>query len=1042
MLRREYPIVGKVEGPVEIRVLGGLSVQLPGGTLQLGTPKQRAVLAMLVTQPGQLVTVGELVDELWSAEPPRSAVPNVRTYAANLRRHFETLLPDVRVLRPEGNGYRLHVEPDRIDVYRFEVECQQARDLLDRGLLDRAAELLDGAVGRWRGPMLAGVPLGPVLTSRTVAVEEERVLAVELLADAWTRTGRAEQAVPLLRELLGRHPLRESAHLLLMRALYQRGDRSGALAAYGNARDLLRDELGIAPGAELRRFRRTLDEGAGAPRRDRVPAPRTAPGAGPRSDPPIDAPARSHGTGNWLPRPVTDFVGRGGTIERVLAETRRVEARTSAVHVIDGMAGSGKTSLAVHVAHRLADRYPDGQLFIDLRGHGGGDPIDPGTALATLLRQLGLPGQQIPAELADRVDAWRRELASRRCVVVLDNAGSREQVLPLLPVLPGTAIVVTARRRLTGLGMGPPESLPVMTLDEGLELLARSAGPARVAAEPDAAADVVRRCGHLPLAIRLAGSRLARRRSWRLADLAALLADGSRALGQLSEEERTLAGVFATSYEPLSVAGRRLFRLMSLHPGGHLTLPMAAALAGLPLDAAARALDELVDGHLVEEVTAERYRMHDLLRQYSLELSARTDSAEDRRTALAELLNLVTHAVLRVAELLEPDFIREQAVPGPPHRPDLLAALKPPTVEVLERERAELVALVVHAQEEGQHGYAWRLARILWRFFYIRGYFDDIVLTHRHGLAAAEVTGDPHAIASMNNYLASAYARTGDYRAALEHVTRAVAVCERAGESHNLFRYRANLVVVQMLRGDLRQAVEVGLESLRDGRGLGGHDVAVGLPNTGLALGLSGRYREALRIHRLHLYWGRQGGSTFHILNALSHIGGVRMRLGEHRQAIRLLRASLLLRDRTGHRYAEAEVRNDLGAAYRALGRLAEAEQEHELARTLAHESGERHVEAAALNELGRTLATRRRYDDSAGMYRAALRLATQIGHPYEQGRALAGLAEHHARTDPAEARRHWERALAIFQRIGAPERFEVSRRLSATVLDRSPDGG
>ncbi|MFC3503454.1 BTAD domain-containing putative transcriptional regulator [Micromonospora krabiensis] len=1022
---------------MEIRVLGGLSVQLPGGTLQLGTPKQRAVLAMLVTQPGQLVTVGELVDELWPAEPPRSAVPNVRTYAANLRRHFETLLPDARVLRPEGNGYRLHVEPDRIDVYRFEVECQHARDLLDRGLLDRAAELLDVAVGRWRGPMLAGVPLGPVLTARTVAVEEERVLAVELLADTWTRTGRAEQAVPLVRDLLGRHPLRESAHLLLIRALYRRGDRSGALAAYGDARDLLRDELGIAPGAELRRFRRALDEGA---RPSPVPAPRATRDA--HTDPPVDAPARSYGTGNWLPRPVTDFVGRGGTIERVLAETRRVEGRTSAVHVIDGMAGSGKTSLAVHVAHRLADRYPDGQLFIDLRGHGGGDPVDPGVALATLLRQLGVPGQQIPAELADRVDAWRRELANRRCVVVLDNAGSREQVLPLLPVRPGTAIVVTTRRRLTGLGVGPPESLPVMTLDEGLELLARSAGPARVAAEPDAAAEVVRRCGHLPLAIRLAGSRLARRRSWRLGDLAALLADGTRALGQLSEEERTLAGVFATSYEPLSEAGRRLFRLMSLHPGGHLTLPMAAALAGLPLDAAARALDELVDGHLVEEVAAERYRMHDLLRQYSSELSARTDTAEDRRAALADLLDLVTHAVLRVAELLEPDFIREQAAPGPPRRPDLLAALGPPAVETLERERAELVALVVRAQEEGQHGYAWRLARILWRFFYIRGYFDDIILTHCHGLAAAEAAGDPHAIASMNNYLASAYARTGDYRAALEHVTRAVAVCERAGESHNLFRYRANLVVVQMLRGNLREAVEVGLESLRDARGHGGHDVAVGLPNTGLALGLSGRYREALRIHRLHLYWGRQGRSTFHILNALSHIGGVRMRLGEHRQAIRLLRASLLLRDRTGHRYAEAEVRNDLGAAYRALGRLAEAEQEHELARTLAHESGERHVEAAALNELGRTLATGRRRDESAGMYRAALRLATQIGHPYEQGRALAGLAEHHARTDPTEARRHWERALAIFERMGAPERFEVARLLDATPVDRSPGGG
>ncbi|MFJ5615675.1 AfsR/SARP family transcriptional regulator [Micromonospora sp. NPDC093243] len=1022
---------------MEIRVLGGLTVQLSAGSLHPGTPKQQTVLALLVAQPGQLVTVEDLVDELWPAEPPRSAVANVRTYAANLRRNFEALAPGAEVLVRHASGYRLQVGLEQIDVNRFEAEYRQARVGLDDGALDPTAELLERAVGRWRGPMLAGVPLGPVLTARTVAAEEMRLLAVELLADVWTRSGRGEQAIPLLRELLGLHPLRESAHLLLMRALYQRGDRAEAVAAYRSARDALRGQLGIEPGAELQRFRRAVDDAderqpAAAGQQTVIPRTRaglTRPG-GHRPAAPTASAERS-GAVNWLPRPVTDFVGRGETTERLLAETRRVEELTSAVHVIDGMAGSGKTALAVHVAHRLAARYPDAQLFIDLRGHGGEEPVEPTGALATLLRQLGVPGQQIPAELACRVEAWRRELAGRRCVVVLDNAASGEQVRPLLPVLTGTVLIVTSRRRLTGLDVGPPESLPGMTIEEGLALLARAAGADRVRAEPEAAAAVVRRCGYLPLAIRLAGSRLARRRSWRVAHLAELLADGSHALGQFSEEERTLAGVFATSYEPLSEPARRMFRMLSLHPGNKIDFVMAVALAGLPIDTASRALDELVDGYLIEEVETGRYRMHDLLRQYSSELSARDDSAETRQSALAELLDFALNASLRVAELLEPDFIRDQVAPPPPRRPELLETAGPPSVDWLARERAELVALVAGAQEAGLHGYAWRLARCLWRFCYIRAYFDDILLTHRRGLAAAEAEGDAHGIASMNNYLASAYVRTGNYRPALDHLSRAAALAEQEGDSRGLFRYRANLVVVYWLRGDLRQAVAVGLESLRDPRGRDGHDISVGLPNVGLALAASGRYQDALRVHRLHLYWARISHSEFHILNALSHIGGVKVRLGQHRQAIRLLRASLALRDRTGHRYAEAEVRNDLGAAFRALGRLVEAQREHELARTLAADSGERHVEAAALNELGRTLAVAGRVDESAEMYAAALRLATRIGHPYEQGRALAGLAEHFARTEPVEARRHWERALAIFRRMGVPERVEVERRLA-----------
>ncbi len=352
----------------------------------------------------------------------------------------------------------------------------------------------------------------------------------------------------------------------------------------------------------------------------------------------------------------------------------------------------------------------------------------------------------------------------------------------------------------------------------------------------------------------------------------------------------------------------------------------------------------------------------------------------------------------------------------------------------METERTDLVTMVRAALDEGFHEHSWRLARALWRFCYIRGYFEDIITTHRDALTAAETSGDVSATALMNNYLASGYVRTGDNRKALHHLTRAVALATDSRDVLNAARYRANLAAVFWWSGNLTEAVTVGLECLRDYKGYGNIRVPMVLPNLGIALMALGRYEEALRLHRLHLAWARTNSDEFHTLNALSHIGAVRLRMGDLPQAIRILLASLALRDRTGHRYAEAEVRNDLGMAYRGLGRLVEAQQEHELARKLAIGSGERHVEAAALNELGRTLLAQGRGGEAYEVHQEALRLATRIAHPHEQGRALAGLAEHFARIDPAEARRHWERALAIFRRMGVPERFEAERRLAELV--------
>ncbi|MEU7586339.1 BTAD domain-containing putative transcriptional regulator [Micromonospora sp. NPDC049230] len=1021
-------------GRVEIRVLGGLSVHLPARTLQLGTPKQQVVFAMLSVHPGRLVTVDDLVDELWADRPPRSAVANVRTYAGNLRRTFEAFPAGRGAIERQRNGYRLVVDPERVDVFRFALEQNAGREALTAGNLDHARELLGRALARWRGPMFAGLPLGPVLTSRTVAAEEERLLTVELHADLHLRSGRDDLAIPLLRDVVSRHPLREPAYHLLMRALHERGDNAGALATYDEIRTRLATELGVGPGPHLEELRRSIVAAGARSGPARAVASRRV--SGQRGPDVVDATAttaRQPGRidpVDHLPRAVADFVGREDVVSRLLAETRRVEERVPPVHIVDGMAGSGKTTLAVHLARRLSDRYPDAALFVDLGGHGEKNRVEPGSALVTLLRQLGVPAERVPVEFDDRVELWRQELARRRSVVVLDNAASSEQVMPLLPAEPTTVVLVTSRRRLSHPDVGPSQTLPLLNPRESVDLLRLSVGPDRVEAEPEAAAEVVRRCGYLPLAIRLAGARLAHRRGWRLADLAEQMAGDAPVLHQLAQEESTVSGAFAASYQPLSSAAKRVFRFLGLYPGSRFSMPIAAALTGLTVAEARTALDDLVDRNLVEDLDSTRYRLHDLIRQYSSELCARTDSASDRRAGLAHLFDFTLAAALRVANTLELD-LGSRVTQLPYGRPELVDAIGEPTADWLETERTDLVTMVRAALDEGFHQHSWQLARALWRFCYIRGYFEDIITTHRYALTAAEASGDIAAMALMNNYLASGYVRTGDNRAGLRHLTRAVALAGESRDVLNAARYRANLAAVYWWSGNLTEAVAVGLECLRDYKGYGTVRVPMVLPNLGIALTALGRYEEALRINRLHLVWARTNSDTFHILNALSHIGAVRLRMGDLRPAMRILLASLALRDRTGHRYAEAEVRNDLGIAYRILGRLVEAERQHELARQLSIGSGERHVEASALNELGRTLLAQGRGGEAFEAHQEALRLATRIAHPHEQGRALAGLAEHFARTDPTEARRHWERALAIFRRMGVPERFETERRLA-----------
>ncbi|MFG2056289.1 BTAD domain-containing putative transcriptional regulator [Micromonospora sp. NPDC048930] len=1015
------------EGLAAIRLLGALEAWCGPAQVPLGTPKQQLVMAMLAAHAGRVVTTESLIDELWPEEPPRSAMANVRTYAANLRRAFDKHAgPNLSRL---SGGYRLELTEDSVDLPRFERLATAAETAWARDEIDTVDRLLTRIEPLWRGSLLAGLPLGPVLAARRAAVEEQRLSVIELRAKLDLRVGRTRSAIAFLTDHVVVHPYREQAHALLVRAYYADGDAGGALSALSRAEGALMEQLGIEPGAELRSLRHRIMNREPVDRFLEEPAyPADAPAP---ASPARRTEALARTAGNHLPRLVANFVGRRRLTERLMAETAAAEEHQSPVRVVDGMAGSGKTAFAVHLAQQLADRHPDAQLFIDLRGHSGGVPVDPADALTVLLRQLGVPAGRIPTDRVLRAELWQRELRGRRTVIVLDNAVSSEQVQPLLPAAPGSVVLVTSRRRLSADDIGPPVPLPALTPEEAVQLLARTAGEGRVRQEPAAAAEVVRRCGYLPLAIRLAGGRLLHRPTWRVADLARRLSDGRTVLRQLAVEQQTVASAFTASYEPLAEPVRRLFRLLSVHPGIHLDAPMAAALADLPLDVIETMLDDLLDQHLLEEVEPGRYRLHDLMRQYSAELSRDPHEVRDREEAAGRLLDHVLHEVVGRAQALEQLALGGQLRLGPARRPDLLGHSDPADVEWLERERSNLLALISFAEQESHHGYGWRIARAMWRFCYIRGYFDDIIVTHRTGLVAAEKGGDQAAQAVMHNYLASAYTRTGSYLDSLRHLEAAVSISRDLGDQFNEHRYRANLVVVHMLTGDLSRSVSLGRQLLRERPGGAAVESSLALANLGLALTVMGRYEEALHAHRLHLFLARCRGSRYDISSAFGHIAAVENRLGHFTKAVRLITASLRLRDRTGHRFGETEARNDLGIAYRHLGRLDAAREQHELALDLAVDSGERHVQAAVWNDLGITLALAGQADDAMAAHRRALELATRIAHPYEQGRALVALADHLGDDEREQARRYRQRALAIFRRMGAPEREALERILA-----------
>ncbi|MEV4345558.1 BTAD domain-containing putative transcriptional regulator [Actinoplanes sp. NPDC049596] len=943
------------------RILGPLTVTVDGQDVTITAGRDRIVLAMLLLHPGRVVSAGALADAVWGADPPATARGQLQTCVSRLRR----MLP-AGTIRTDPAGYRVELGPDELDLAVFDRLVSAARAAGDAAAYRQALDL-------WRGPALAGAE-SEAVRSAGLVLDERRAAVTEEWAELELAAGHDREMVGVLTALVERYPLREGLRGQLMTALYRAGRPADALAEFRRARQVLRDDLGLEPGAELQQLHKSILAG--------------------------DRPGTAKAV-RWLPRTVGDFTGRAATVSRLVAAIEGEAGDRPVVAVVDGMAGSGKTTLALHVAALLGDRYPDAHLFVDLRGHSAERPLEPAEALLVLLRQLGVDAGRIPPELVDRIGLWRTEVAKRRVLVLFDNAAASAQLAELLPATPGSLALVTSRRRLVGLDGVHPESLEVLPHAEAVALLARIVGD-RVGAEPAAAAEVARRCGGLPLALRIAGARLAHRPRWRVADLVRRLCES--ALPELAAEDRSVASAFAVSYSQLPYGVKAVFRLLGLCPGTEFDALTAAALTGLARPAVQDVLDDLVDVHLIDEPEPGVSRMHDLLREFAAALAAELPAA-DRVEALRGLLDQQLHAATATNLRAYRQGVERDIGLLTPLRPDLLAALTDPGAR-LDRERPQLGRYVAAAAAVPElAGYAWRLPRAAWRHLYMGAYLDDVFSLHEQARVMLEDGDDHAATATMLNYLASVHCRRSRNDDAIPLLERSIALRRKGGDRDALAQAMSNLAVVYHEIGRWEKSIELAREVRRLTAARHGRDEINTLANNYRRLG---RYREALRCYRLRLLAQIENDDPTRIGASLVYIAVVKHQLGDvsTAAAIRQVRAALRLIQRAGYLHGEADARDQLALLLAADGRLDEAVAVHRLAVETAEQVRNKEQESRFCLGLGATL---RRAGDGAGaraMVERSLRLARQARMPYRIAVAQAALGECLAGEDPVEARR------------------------------------
>jgi DNA-binding SARP family transcriptional activator len=1057
---------------LDIRVLGSVEAEIHGADVNLGPRQQRLVLGLLALEAGRLVSVDRLVELIWPVSAPRTAEHAVRVCVSRLRAALSAAgagAEDASIIA-KGPGYLLRTDPARIDAHRFQKLIDRARGAEDA----TAVALLEDALGLWRGPALADAA-EEVRARLCAGLEESRLAAAEDRLDALLRLGSHRQALGELTALARARPDRERVIELLMLALHRGGRTSQALDTYRETRARLREELGIEPGERLRNLELRIlreDPALCPPETQAAPTPDTAP---------VRAPA-------LLPPGIADFTGRDAHL-RWLSEMIPQGSAAMPIAVIAGSAGVGKTALAVRWAHSVRDRFPDGQLYIDLRGCTLDAPVRPEQALAHFLRATGVPPGQVPVDAAEAAGMFRSLLADKRMLVLLDDACSAEQVRPLLPASSGCQVVITSRNRLDGLvarDSARRATLEVLSLPEALTLLGRMLGEDRVAAEPEAAAELARTCALLPLALRIAAAQLSGQPGRLIRDHLAELRRGDllAKLENAGDTEAAVGAAFELSYTALEPAVRRLFGLIGLVPGPEVTAEAAAALAGCDADDAARLLDRLAAAHLVDHAAPGRYTMHDLLRRYAAERALKTQDEHTRQLATERLLAYYLSSALVAADLLYPYMLRLPALAQAAAVHAASLSDRSAALAWLDAERPNLVAAVHAAAGHAAHREAaWLLADALRGYFYLRRHVPEWLAVAHAALAAAEAEHHTQALAAAHFSLGTAHMSRNQYPESFEHYGIARELSRASGWLLGEASVLVNLGVIEEDLGNLDAAADAVGEALPLIRKAGARHVeATALANLGAARETAGHLDEAAAYYRQASEINREVGDRHGEADdfyCLASTGWLRGELAEalancmrsltfyreigarndeaqslalaadiHRDAGRLGQAleaactSLDLSIQTGEQRTEATARNAVAAAYHGLGDRAEAATHYREALRVAERMGARFEQCEALiglaglceGDTGRAAAITHAH--------AALALARDRGYRVLEGQALVALAELQAPDDPAAARRGAQAGLAIQRETGYRLGQARALRTLGAVLQRTSGRG
>ncbi|MPZ64213.1 MAG: tetratricopeptide repeat protein [Pseudonocardiaceae bacterium] len=942
---------------MEFEVLGPLRVRAEGRPAPLSATMPRTLLGMLLARANTPVSVDVLVDALWAGRADPRAAKKLQLHVHRLRR----ALGDPGRIRFEHSGYTVRVHHDELDAHRFEALLAEGTDPAVADDPARTVTLLRKALGLWRGEPFGDVADVPLLRSEADRLAELRLTGLEALYAAELASGHATAIVPELAELAARHPLRERLQGLLMTALYRAGRQVDALEVYRRTRIALVDELGLEPGAELARLQQAILSGDLDPD---VPA-----------TPTVVAPAQ-------LPAGVADFTGRDGQLTAIRAHLIESPGPVP-ISAVAGTAGVGKTTLAVHVAHQLSEQFPDGQLYVNLRG-AEAQPLDPAGVLARFLRALGVDGTAIPDDIEERAALYRSRLAGRRVLVLLDNASGEAQLRPLLPGARGCAVLVTSRTRLTGLGARQVD-LAVLDGDQAVELLARVAGPPRVAAEPAAAEQIVRLCGCLPLAVRVAGARLGARPHWQLARLATDLADEHHRLDELRLGDLEVRASLALSYDGLDEPGRCAFRRLGLLDAPDFAAWVAAALVGDDehgdRSQADKLVDALVDAQLLDVAGRDaagqiRYRFHDLLRTYARELVAKEPEAHRlaaQQRAFAGWFALADGAARRVTS--STFGVPFDSISGWQPDGDVTAAGLADPLAWFEAEWAALLSTVEQARSVGADGLTCALAERLATFFVVRGRYDDWRWICGVMLAAAQHADD----------------------------TRQQGIALRGLGELDLLQYRLDDSIAWF--GQARCAFEEAGD--RNGQ-------ALATSGLGAAQVEAGRFTDAATNLSQALAELRELGDRRSEAWALRRLGTMHQMQGRNEQAAVSFEQALAVLDELADPLGRASVLERLGAVRTQQGRGREAHALIERALALRREHDDRFGQARALRSLGELYRAEARWDEAMNCLGDSLRLWRELGLARELARTLASLGAVHekagnvaaARTTRSEARR------------------------------------